>query len=193
MSELASPFSIASSPTSSFSAVSTVSSLPSSLAHASPSIGNIHNLPRNTYHTQYYAMAQASTTYPRVSAYAYASHYPQMEQAGYQFAFQPSTLFHHRQYPVSLKDNLINSSTCTLKQPPLYFSILGDLSRLYEGNTIDTDFTIRTGAHSHRAHRFVLMFRSRYFESLFRSGLQESIQNEMAIDDVAPEVMASNS
>ena len=77
------------------------------------------------------------------------------------------------------------------KRPPLYFSILGDLSRLYYEKTIDTDFAIYTedGKKKHEVHRFVLMFRSKYFQSLFRSGLKESVQNEMTIDEVSSDVM----
>jgi len=83
----------------------------------------------------------------------------------------------------------VKSPTASTSKIPLHYSILHDMSRLYLGESLETDFVIHTGRQKHRAHRFVLMFRSRYFESLFRSGLEECYKNELTIDDVEPAIM----
>ncbi|XP_017479795.1 PREDICTED: kelch-like protein 41b [Rhagoletis zephyria] len=109
----------------------------------------------------------------------------------------------------------------------MFQCVLGDLSRLLDGNSpLQTDFTIITtkslvkssasGGHyqlerriqRHQAHRFVLSFRSRYFESYFRfeanqgkdkgkekdkdkdrKGKQAS--DELVLNDITGEVMAA--
>jgi len=50
----------------------------------------------------------------------------------------------------------------------------------------DTDVSIRVGDESFHAHKSILAARSVYFRSLFRSGMAETISNEIKIEDADP-------
>ena len=60
-----------------------------------------------------------------------------------------------------------------------------ELLQLFERSE-DADVQIIVGDVTYQAHRIIMTTGSEYFRSLFRSGLKESVSNEIKIDDVDP-------
>ena len=60
-----------------------------------------------------------------------------------------------------------------------------DFLKLFE-HLNNTDVTIVVGDGTFRAHKLILAARSDYFRALFRSGMTETVNNEVKIEDVDP-------
>jgi len=70
---------------------------------------------------------------------------------------------------------------------PLTSRLSEDILRKLDDDD-DKDVTFLVQGEKIKAHKFVLSARSSYFQAMFKSGLKESVSNQVTISDVAPKV-----